>query len=564
VTLTEPANGATFTAPATITLTADASDPENRLARVDFYAGTTLLGSDSAAPFEFTWSAVPAGTYPLIAVAHDSDGAETTSAAASVTVQAANQPPTVTLTSPANGATFTAPATITLAADASDPENRLNRVEFFSGATQLGSDTTAPYAFDWASVPAGSYTLTAVAHDSDGGSATSSAVAITVNGPPPPPDPLPDGQQNQDIGNPAIAGSVIFDSGTYSVSGAGENIWGASDQFHFVHRQVTGDVDIVARVVSLDGTNEWSKAGVMVRESLDASARHALAHVTTGNGYRTLRRIDTAGATSSIPCGPGTTPGWVRLVRRGDLFEMHYSIDGQTWSGCGSTQIAMAPTVYVGLAVSSVDAAAAVTAVFDNLAVTSGPTSNQPPTVTLTEPANGATFTAPATITLTADASDPENRLARVDFYAGTTLLGSDLTAPYSFAWSGVAAGTYVLSALAVDADGANTRSSTVTVTVSGTPPPSSTWTVTFAASTDHESLVSSYLLEVFTAGADPNTATPVASSDLGKPTPDASQEIAVDRSSVINALAAGNYIATVSAMGEGGRGRSAPYSFTR
>ena len=62
-----------------------------------------------------------------------------------VTVKGPNGAPTVTLTSPANGSTFTAPATINLAANAGDPENQLARVEFYSGATLLGTDTAAPY-----------------------------------------------------------------------------------------------------------------------------------------------------------------------------------------------------------------------------------------------------------------------------------------------------------------------------------------------------------------------------------------------------------------------------------
>src|SRR6185503_11542495 len=118
--------GATFTAPATITLTAAASDPEDRLARVEFYQGNTLLGTDTTSPYSFTWSSVPAGSYTLTAVAVDADGGSTTSASISITVQPPpNQPPSVTLTAPASGATFTAPATITLTATASDPEDRL-------------------------------------------------------------------------------------------------------------------------------------------------------------------------------------------------------------------------------------------------------------------------------------------------------------------------------------------------------------------------------------------------------------------------------------------------------
>ena len=120
---------------------------------------------------------------------------------------------------------------------------------------------------------------------------------------------------------------------------------------------------------------------------------------------------------------------------------MYRSSDGVSWTAYDSIQIAMAATVYVGLAVDSLDASTATTAVIDNLSVTTP--ANLPPSVTLTAPANASTFTAPATITLSATASDPENRLAKVDFYSGSTLLASDTTAPFSFPWSSVAAGSF-------------------------------------------------------------------------------------------------------------------------
>ena len=89
--------------------------------------------------------------------------------------------------------------------------------------------------------------------------------------------------------------------------------------------------------------------------------------------------------------------------------------------------------------------------------------------------------------------------------------------------------------------------------------------TVTFTASTDHNTtLVTGYRLEVFAAGANPATATPVATSDLGKPTPDSSSTITVDRASFFNGVAAGSYVATVSAYGSGGSSRSTAVTFTR
>ena len=102
----------------------------------------------------------------------------------------------------------------------------------------------------------------------------------------------------------------------------------------------------------------------------------------------------------------------------------------------------------------------------DMNAPVSGGSTNQAPSATLTAPANGASFTAPATVALTATASDSDGSVARVDFYNGSSLLGSDTTAPYAFTWSNVAAGTYALRATAVDNAGASGSSAVATITV--------------------------------------------------------------------------------------------------
>jgi hypothetical protein len=97
-----------------------------------------------------------------------------------VVCQGPNQPPTVALTSPAPGATFTAPATIPLAANASDANGTVSRVDFLNGTTVIGSDTTAPYSFNWTGVAAGSYSLVARATDNGGASTLSAPVGVTV------------------------------------------------------------------------------------------------------------------------------------------------------------------------------------------------------------------------------------------------------------------------------------------------------------------------------------------------------------------------------------------------
>ncbi len=98
------------------------------------------------------------------------------------------------------------------------------------------------------------------------------------------------------------------------------------------------------------------------------------------------------------------------------------------------------------------------------------PTPNAAPTVSITAPANATVYTAPATVTIEANATDSDGTIAKVDFYQGTALLGTDTTAPYSFSWTSVAAGTYSLTARAVDNANATTTSTAVSITVTAAP----------------------------------------------------------------------------------------------
>ncbi|WP_246610038.1 glycoside hydrolase family 48 protein, partial [Nonomuraea rhizosphaerae] len=98
-----------------------------------------------------------------------------------VTCTGANAAPTVSLTSPTAGQTFTAPATVPLAATAADSNGTIAKVDFYQGSTLLNSDTASPYAFSWTNVAAGTYSITAVATDNGGASTTSAPVGITVS-----------------------------------------------------------------------------------------------------------------------------------------------------------------------------------------------------------------------------------------------------------------------------------------------------------------------------------------------------------------------------------------------
>ncbi|MES3000187.1 MAG: Ig-like domain-containing protein, partial [Pseudomonadota bacterium] len=107
-----------------------------------------------------------------------------------------------------------------------------------------------------------------------------------------------------------------------------------------------------------------------------------------------------------------------------------------------------------------------VLALFASLAWAGKPVANTPPTVSITSPASGATFTAPASIALTAVAADANGTVTQVAYYRGTTLIGTATSAPYSVSWSNVAAGSYSLTAKATDNGGAVTTSAAVAITV--------------------------------------------------------------------------------------------------
>lgn len=558
VTLTSPANGASAVAPGSWTLSANAADPEGRLARVDFLVNGQLVASDTAAPFTATWSNVPAGSYAVTAVAVDQDGGQATSAAATVVVSAPNQPPTVSLTSPAANSTATAPATLTVTAAASDPEGRLARVEFFANGQRFSTVTTAPYTTTWSGVATGNYTLTAVATDDAGLQATSSSVAVTVT------PALPPTLQDLDIGAPTTSGSVRYSSGTYTVAGAGLDIIGTSDQFHFVYQPLTGDVDVSVRVASFVANNMAARAGLMVRESLNGNSAHAFSMVMSALGSGMMIRSATGASIDCFNNGTANAPIWLRLVRSGARFDAYRSTDGTAWTLMSTQYVTMAPTVYVGMAVTSRNATEIATAAFDHYQVASAPVvppTNQAPAVTLLTPLNGSTAVAPAAWTVAASASDPEGRLARVEFYVNGQLLGSRTASPFSLAWTGVTAGTYAVLAVAYDQDGASTSSTAAVVRV--TAPVVTQRLVTFTASPDHDFGLTSYRLNVY-AGADTGLATTLVSYDVGKPTPDATRTITVDGTNVIAALPPGNYLATMSAVGPGGSTPSAPYAFTR
>ncbi len=276
VQITTPSNLANYISPASVSILASATDANGTVAKVEFYNGTALLGSDLTAPYQYTWSPVAVGAYNIIVKATDNEGATSFDTAAISVSAATNVAPTVAITAPANNSSFTAPATFTLSATASDVDGTVTRVDFYNNGTLIGSDQSAPFVFPYTNLAVGTYSFTARATDNIGAMALSAAITVTV---------------------------------------------------------------------------------------------------------------------SSQPV-------------------------------------------------------------------------NQAPSVSISAPANNSSFVAPASISISANAADADGTVSQVQFYDGTTLLGSDLSAPFQYTWNNVAAGTYQIKAIATDDKGAQTTSGIVTVIV--------------------------------------------------------------------------------------------------
>jgi endonuclease/exonuclease/phosphatase family metal-dependent hydrolase len=183
---------------------------------------------------------------------------------------------------------------------------------------------------------------------------------------------LPSGWSTGDVGSVAAAGSVVHSGGQYTVTGSGRDIWDTADGFRFVSRSLTGDGEIVARVESLQHVHDWTKGGVMMRESLHANSRQAFMLVSAGKGYAFQRRTATGGLSTHTSGGSGKAPRFVRLTRTGNTFRAYHSADGVSWTLVGSDTISMASTIHVGLAVVSKVDGTLATGTFTHVAVTAG------------------------------------------------------------------------------------------------------------------------------------------------------------------------------------------------
>lgn len=339
----------------------------------------------------------------------------------------ANEPPFVRLNEPQPGAVFRAPAEIQLVAFARDREDGYQlTVEFFEGTHSLGFGTFNPtrcaepicpnYVLTWSNVPPGDYVLTAVATDSGGLSTLSEPVEIKVVGITPPP--------------------VV-------------NIETIQAEGREPAPLLPAIVPVIFQVTRTGPTN--GPLTVCYRLSGTAS---------NGVDYQPLP------GTVTIPAGASTARISV-MPLDDNLCEGDESVIARLVPPISISNVLPCPFYLVG----SNSVARGV--ILDN--DTCPP--NQPPCVALVQPQDGDVFVAPADIRVCAKAQDPDGRVVRVEFFAGTNSLGSvpgsasNLDDLFCVLWHDVRPGAYVLTAVATDDGGASARSAPVRIRVVERPP---------------------------------------------------------------------------------------------
>jgi hypothetical protein len=270
---------------------------------------------------------------------------------------------------------------------------------------------------------------------------------------------LPAPWQDQDIGSVGMSGnaSTANYSSAFSVGGSGVGVVSNADSFNYLYQPLNGNGQIVVRVATQDNTGGSAQAGIMVRETLDPTSKHAAMLITPSNGILFERRLATGGATSQTVFSGVAAPYWLKLVRAGNKLTGFLSADGSSWTRLGADTVTMATSVYVGLAVASSSNVAVSQAGFDNLNL--GPKANAGP---------NQTIALSSTATLSRTATDDGLPAGTLSYswrkisgpgtvtFAGTST--SDTVATFS------AAGVYTLRLTVNDSKLSSTSDMTVTV----------------------------------------------------------------------------------------------------
>jgi outer membrane protein assembly factor BamB len=243
----------------------------------------------------------------------------------------------------------------------------------FTAYTSSNGTNWTPVVGSSVTLSMSSSALAGLAVTSHNSSALSTVTFDTVNfsTTAPPPPGCASGWTCTDIGSPALAGSQSQSGGIWTIQGAGGDIWGTSDQFHFVWQTLSANGSVRARITAQMNTSAWAKAGVMLRQSSNAASAYYAVFMTPGNGIVVQYRATGGGNAQQRVAVTGTVPKYLAIGRTGNSYTAFLSSDGVTWTSVAGSSVTLSTSgpVLAGMAVTSHNTGALSTATFTTVSV---------------------------------------------------------------------------------------------------------------------------------------------------------------------------------------------------
>ncbi|MGD9584496.1 MAG: Ig-like domain-containing protein [Lysobacterales bacterium] len=491
VAVTAPANGAVFTTPFSVTLSASASDA-NGVAKVEFFDNGVLIGSpDTLAPYSVNWSSTALGSHSLSARATDALGAVGNSAPVSVSVGAST---------PVYAAQFVAQSV---------PASMIAGQSYAVSVQMknIGSATwTAAEAYKLGSQNPGDNTtwgLGRVATPGSVGNGQTATFNFTAQAPATPGsynfqwrmvrdgvtwfgDVTPNIGINVQANQAPTVAITTPTAGSSPAAPVGLTATAADSDGSIASVQYFEGANPISSVLTAPPYSyAWSTTAgshtltARAIDNLGAATQSAPVTFTVVTGSTITVALTQLAAGASFPAAQPIPLSATATTTSGSIVRVEFLDAGATVvataTSATSTFTASWPNASVGSHSLSARAITSSGASQTSSPAVSISVTNPPPTIALTAPTAGATFVPGSNITLSANASDANGTISKVEFFkdAGATLLGTaqQTTSPYTWVWLNVPAGNYTLSARATDNGLATTMSPMVAITVGAAAP---------------------------------------------------------------------------------------------
>lgn len=616
VNITAPANNAVFQFQSNVTITANATDATGTVTKVEFFINGQSVLVDNAAPYQYVLNSAQAGQYTVYAIATNNLNNTKQSASVAFTVSEAPSP-VVSITSPANQSLVAVGSNVTIQSNPTTSMGTITKVEFYVNNTLLTTVTQSPFNATISNIAQGKFDLKVKAFNSYNKSTESSAVTIiarsayaqnTIPG--------TIETENYDKGGEGIA---YHDATTGNTGGAyrtddvdieacsagGYNVgYTANGEWmeFTVNVAAAGNYDITFYTAAVDGyngtltldfngvnkggtvqipaTGGWQtwKTVKITNVALSAGVQNMRLTLPTAQ-YNIDKIVFANSGNTPIPpvcsiTAPANNASFVKgsnvaitasasdpdgSIKRVEFYNGSQLLGSVTASPYTFTMSNVQTGTYT-ITAKAVDNAD-LTTTSSAITFTVVESIKYPPVCIVTSPANGASFTTGANIAINATATDQDGTISRVEFYNGTTLISSDNSSPYAATISNAAAGTYNLTAKAIDNDNLSGTSSVVTIIVKAPVAP----TVSITSPTNNSTINSGQNVVINASASDADGS--VAKVQFYKNSITAANLLSEDATSpyqhTLTTPAIGRYVIIAQAVDNSGMTASATVNFT-